>query len=656
MSHVVRPYIFPVRPGHRETVASYTSRVLERNFETQQHWNQLLTQLNGKLTVANRDSAWLALLADKTKRDSLHLSAHPTAWLTHIDGDGCDMCAENLPERWMCTRCAKGARVKQNPHFDNLVCQKHRRWVGLEVPPEQQVQLGDGPEGDVMLKAATRFEKLRRAHLLDVRLFLLLEDTIAETAVASSGNPASTSAFLAVISTVWAITRPAFTQQFFSPAHSFAESFECLSSELRHLFGTEQPELARAVWLYSRPTFWSIRHSLITQTLFTPTWPHDFPLATNIARAFEAPADKMEPFTNFLLASGDDSVTVAQFGAGTHSKRVAPATAPRIKSNTELSICSAGHQFESSASRQPAKAGSATLCPVCDNRIIQPGYNDLATTHPNVAAQLDITLNNGLTATQIAASSRQTLQWRCPVGHSFTASVSNRTAAKSSCPICLNRVIVPGVNDVATTHPEVVALWDPSWLAIARPTKMSAGSNRMVYFICATERHSYQIRLVEATNGKGCPVCGRKKNRTADSNLSTTHPSLAEEWHPTYNHGLEPSDFTHGSKEKAVWLCPVGHHYVARIERRVAGYKCSVCSRRTLVPGVNDLSTTQPLLVTEFHPYLNGMKGPDRIFAGTDLYWWRCIRNNHKYQQSVPHRVNSKGCPMCPPEERLLAS
>ncbi|WP_258369924.1 MULTISPECIES: zinc-ribbon domain-containing protein [unclassified Curtobacterium] len=39
---------------------------------------------------------------------------------------------------------------------------------------------------------------------------------------------------------------------------------------------------------------------------------------------------------------------------------------------------------------------------------------------------------------------------------------------------------------------------------------------------------------------------------------------------------------------------------------------------------VNDLATTDPLLVTEFRPDFNGAKRPELMFAGTDRYWWKC--------------------------------
>jgi hypothetical protein len=37
--------------------------------------------------------------------------------------------------------------------------------------------------------------------------------------------------------------------------------------------------------------------------------------------------------------------------------------------------------------------------------------------------------------------------------------------------------------------------------------------------------------------------------------LSTTHPQIAKEWHPTKNGGLRPEEVTYGSELKVWWQC-----------------------------------------------------------------------------------------------------
>ena len=53
----------------------------------------------------------------------------------------------------------------------------------------------------------------------------------------------------------------------------------------------------------------------------------------------------------------------------------------------------------------------------------------------------------------------------------------------------------------------------------------------------------------------------------AKSTIDSTHTYLVEEWHPTKNGELKPSEVTFGSNKKVWWKCPKGddHEWVAVI-------------------------------------------------------------------------------------------
>ncbi len=102
------------------------------------------------------------------------------------------------------------------------------------------------------------------------------------------------------------------------------------------------------------------------------------------------------------------------------------------------------------------------------------------------------------------------------------------------------------------------------------------------------------------------------------------------------------------------WTCPKGHDYRARIDKVTLGLKCPVCNSRRLTPGENDLATVEPTLCLEYHPYLND-KQADEIVPSDHRLWWRCLANKHKHAQTVQNRRESKGCPMCPPADRIMA-
>ena len=64
-----------------------------------------------------------------------------------------------------------------------------------------------------------------------------------------------------------------------------------------------------------------------------------------------------------------------------------------------------------------------------------PGFNDLATKNPDLAAEWNTTRNGLLLPTQVTQKSGKVVWWLCKHGHEWQAKVSNR-ANGSGCPYC----------------------------------------------------------------------------------------------------------------------------------------------------------------------------------------------------------------------------
>ena len=69
------------------------------------------------------------------------------------------------------------------------------------------------------------------------------------------------------------------------------------------------------------------------------------------------------------------------------------------------------------------------------------------------------------------------------------------------------------------------------------------------------------------------------------SSFAETHPNLANQWHPTLNGDLTPSDITKGSNKKVWWKCPKGedHEWEARPNSRSKGSGCPICTNQKVV-------------------------------------------------------------------------
>lgn len=76
---------------------------------------------------------------------------------------------------------------------------------------------------------------------------------------------------------------------------------------------------------------------------------------------------------------------------------------------------------------------------------------------PNLALQWHPTLNRGLVPSQVRVSRSRLVWWLGPCGHSWQESPSRRARRGAGCPVCTGERTRPGVNDLATTHPQEAA-------------------------------------------------------------------------------------------------------------------------------------------------------------------------------------------------------
>lgn len=131
--------------------------------------------------------------------------------------------------------------------------------------------------------------------------------------------------------------------------------------------------------------------------------------------------------------------------------------------------------------------------------------------------------------------------------------------------------------------------------------------------------------------------------------LSSTHPDLAAEWHPTMNGDLTPDDVDASYADDVWWLCAQGHPFRAQLSSR-ARYEtgCPVCAGKLVRPGVNDLATLNPELAAEWHPNANGDLTPDLVHPGyKGQVIWRVDECGHEFPRSPAARTQDRRCPVC---------
>ena len=630
---LTRPYLFSPRPHHKENIDSYSRRLLRANFETEDHRRALERAAQALGPRLNFSERWFGVIEAKSGRALSKLKNSPITGIAHADGSSCVACYEGIVSRVLCVLCARGAIVEQHPHFDQNVCLQHRRWVGPNSDATQQVTVSDDA-----IRAEIRFRKLRRAGLIDVPLYMLLQNSV----VAAAPETEVSELYPKVISLVSAMTSDSFGAIFFDPRKSFDDAFEYLSATVETELGRPHPELVAQLWMRFRPTVLGIRESREQNRPFERGSAHDLPISRAVALRFQSSDAVFEPFTGYLAAlpkplpgknASNDMREVHLYALSTSATRGSLAL-----------ICDKGHR----TSRVPGKP-----CQVCNNTLLSSGYNDLMTRRPDVGRQWHPLRNGKITARDVFHSSHTKFWWLCDEGHDFRATPSNRTSGDSSCSVCLNRDIQGGVNDVGFLFPLLAVEWDYAKNSNHAIETIAPGSNLLVWWKCPVG-HSYRKTVGERTRGGGCHHCPRITSRART--IVIARPDLAAELHPTANLPLTPETITIGSRRECQWICPAaGHQYGQVPERRNAGYGCPYCSGQRFEQGKNDFSTMFPELAAEWHSKLNGVIEPCDHIARSRKVWWECAAEGHKHSQTIQQRIRTGGCPLCDVNARVAS-
>ena len=144
-------------------------------------------------------------------------------------------------------------------------------------------------------------------------------------------------------------------------------------------------------------------------------------------------------------------------------------------------------------------------CPYCSGYIFLKGFNDLQTTHPEIASEWS-EKNLPLKPDEVNAKSRKNVWWRCDKCGNEWKSVINARVKGTVCPVCAERKVLAGYNDLATTDKNLLSDWDYEQNRI-QPTEVSRTSAKRAWWKCR-HGHSWSMKINERTIlGKGCRIC-----------------------------------------------------------------------------------------------------------------------------------------------------
>ena len=367
-----------------------------------------------------------------------------------------------------------------------------------------------------------------------------------------------------------------------------------------------------------------------------------------------------------------------------------------------------GHSFYSSLNRRTANSTGCPYC--CDSHArILPGFNDLATTNPDIISSWDYEKNGELKPNMVMKGQHKKVWWKGSCGHSWQSSIYHRVQGKG-CPICKKEsktsfpeqaifyyvkksfpdaesgnitilngkeldIYIPSINvgiefDGSKWHlnkekdEQKNHLCEQSGVQLYRIRDIDCPQLSPNSFVHIIDYNSYTDESLEDSLRKLSIALGVSFEvslfrdrieiynqflaQRKEASLGTLYPLLSKEWNYERNKQLTPDLVTPMSNKKVWWKCEKGHEWQSIIHARTKGSGCPYCNNNRLLKGFNDLETVNPNILKYWNYNKNNIQ-PDEVTATTSKkVWWHCYNCGNDFMSSVRNKIKfPDSCPYC---------
>lgn len=256
-----------------------------------------------------------------------------------------------------------------------------------------------------------------------------------------------------------------------------------------------------------------------------------------------------------------------------------------------LWLCPEQHEYLAT----PAARVRGRGCPYCAGKKVLVGYNDVATTRPDIAAEW--AEENSLCPTEVTVGSQKVITWQCPQDDLHVYSMPVYKRKERGCPYCAGKRVAPG-QSLFDKHPALEREFAAT--NTIQPHTVTEGSSRKLEWVCA-QGHTWTQSAKNRVKGYKCPVCTNKKLLPGVNDFATQQSQgVMSEWDYDKN-GIAPDSFILGKGKKSWWKCPQGHSYKAENDNRVRGSQCPRCAKHV------------SRMETEVSDYLKHLLGEDAV-------------------------------------------
>ena len=322
-------------------------------------------------------------------------------------------------------------------------------------------------------------------------------------------------------------------------------------------------------------------------------------------------------------------------------------------------------------------------CPFLSGQAVWPGFNDLQTTNPQLAAEWHPEKNGEIKPKDITAGSKYKAWWQYSYDDPITqkhfdfewqAAVYSRTSIKSSnCPFLSGKAVWSGFNDLATRFPNLAKQWHPTKNGQLMPSEVAAQSNSKVWWFFPyddpnTGKHfdfEWEAEICNRVIDEGCPYISGRRVWAGYNDLATVRPDIANEWNYEKNTSLLPSQVSASARELVWWIYRyddprTGKHFdfewqayvYSRTSKHGANCPFTATSNAKLWSGYNDVKTVYPNILVDWD-YEKNKTLPQHVLANSpQKVWWLCDKG-HSYRMTIQHHVDGEGCPTCSKSRKI---
>ena len=168
--------------------------------------------------------------------------------------------------------------------------------------------------------------------------------------------------------------------------------------------------------------------------------------------------------------------------------------------------CRLGHEWVAPIDNRVYGGSGCPACTPAGARVLVAGYNDLATTHPEMSKEWHPTLNAGGAETA-SKGSRKRVWWLCQTcGHEWDAVIKSRVSRNSGCGRCAARKAKRSENNVLPDGHPLFSEWsDRNTLNLSDYT---SNSNHRAWWKC-DKGHEFRASIGDRVNRETrCKSCG----------------------------------------------------------------------------------------------------------------------------------------------------